>query len=216
MIAVVDRLAEHRLLPVVAVDAIEAAEPLAVALRSGGLPVVEVTFRTPAARAALEAMAADPAMLVGAGTVLDIEQVDEAADAGARFVVSPGFDADVVGRSRERGLLPIPGVATATELQAARRAGLGLVKFFPAATIGGVAALRALQAPFPSVRFVPTGGIGAEDVPSYLELPAVAAVGGSFIVPQRSLAQRDWHQITVAVEQAVSQARGDQTGGNRP
>lgn len=197
----------HRLVPVIVIDDPEVARPLGEALVAGGLPIAEITLRTPSALAVLARMAEDPGLIVGAGTVLDETQVEGASEAGARFIVSPGFDADVVRRSRELGMLCIPGVATATEVQAALRAGVGLLKFFPAGPLGGPKALRALAAPFPETRFVPTGGITADDLDGYLQLSAVTAVGGSFMVPSQALADGDFDEVTQRVREAVARVR---------
>lgn len=197
-------LESYRLLPVIVLDDVDSSPVLGSTLVDNGLPIAEVTLRTPTALAAIERMADVPGLLVGAGTVLDVEQVDHAARAGVSFIVSPGFDADVVARSLELGLLPIPGVATATEVQAALNAGAELLKFFPAGHLGGPTALRALAAPFPQVRFVPTGGVGAEDLAAYLELPCVAAVGGSFMVPTAALGAGDHRAIGERVRDAVA------------
>ena len=199
----VDSLLAHRLVPVIIADDEGSAAPLADALVAGGLPVAEVTLRTPAALAVIRAMCRHAGLLVGAGTVLDADQVDAAADAGAAFVVSPGLSRSVVERARERGLLVVPGVATATEAQAALGLGLDLVKFFPAETSGGAAAIKALSAPFAALRFLPTGGIGPHNVMEYLDLPAVAAVGGSWMVPRDLVAQADVTGLTALVAAAV-------------
>ena len=199
----VDSLVAHRLVPVIVADDERSAAPLADALIAGGLPVAEVTLRTPAALAVIRAMSRHDGLLVGAGTVLDADQVDAAADAGAAFVVSPGLSRSVVERARERGLLVVPGVATATEAQAALALGLDLVKFFPAETSGGAAAIKALSAPFAALRFLPTGGIGPHNVMEYLDLPAVAAVGGSWMVPRDLVAQADVTGLTALVAAAV-------------
>jgi len=156
---IVDLLARRRVVPVVVVQDPREAKPLAEALRAGGLPLAEITFRTSAAPQTLAAMAEDPAMIVGAGTVISADQVDTAVDAGARFVVSPGFSAVVVRRCHELGVPVVPGVATATDLMAALDAGITTVKLFPAEPLGGIPTLRSLAAVFPQVRFVPTGGI---------------------------------------------------------
>jgi 2-dehydro-3-deoxyphosphogluconate aldolase / (4S)-4-hydroxy-2-oxoglutarate aldolase len=205
-VSVATRLAAHRLVPVVVADELDSAEPLADALVAGGLPVAEVTLRTAAALDVVVTLARRGDLLVGAGTVLTPHQVDEAVDAGASFVVSPGFSAPVVERAAQRGVLAIPGVATATELQAAVVTGLSLVKFFPAETSGGVAALAALAAPFAGVSFVPTGGIGPANLAKYLAHPAVAAVGGSWMVERELVRRRDTARLTDLVAQAVELA----------
>jgi 2-dehydro-3-deoxyphosphogluconate aldolase/(4S)-4-hydroxy-2-oxoglutarate aldolase len=157
--AVLDRLLAHRVVPVVVIRDLAATLPLAEALASGGLPVAEVTFRTPVAVEAIRMLAAETELLVGAGTVIRAEQVDAAVEAGADFVVSPGFSSSVVLRCAELGVPAIPGVATATEVLAALDQGLAVLKYFPAEAIGGIPALKALSGPFPDVRFVPTGGV---------------------------------------------------------
>ena len=202
-----DRLAAARLVPVVVLDDAAHARPLAGALAEGGLPVAEVTFRTAAAAEAIAEMAADGRVLIGAGTVLTPAQVDQAVDAGARYVVSPGFSRDVVDRCAERGVLALPGAVTATEIQAALAAGITTVKFFPAETSGGAAAIKALSAPFGDVRFVPTGGIGPTNLAVYLDLPAVTAVGGSWMVPRDLIAAGRFAEVTAKVAEAVALTR---------
>ena len=180
---ILERLARHILVPVVVIDDAADADALGAALVDGGLPVAEVTFRTPAAADAIRVLRDRGDVLVGAGTVLTPAQVDQAVAAGASYVVSPGTSRAVVERCLERGVLPLPGAVTATEVQAALELGLSTVKFFPAATSGGPAAIAALAAPFGDVRFVPTGGIGPGNLDQYLALSCVAAVGGSWMVP---------------------------------
>jgi 2-dehydro-3-deoxyphosphogluconate aldolase/(4S)-4-hydroxy-2-oxoglutarate aldolase len=197
-----------RLVPVTVLDDARAAGPLADALVAGGLRNVEVTFRTAAAEAALTAMAQDPRLLVGAGTVVRPEQVDRAVAAGARFLVSPGFSPAVVRRCRQVGVPAIPGVATATDIQAAGEEGLDVLKFFPAEPMGGLATLKALAAPFPEVRFVPTGGIGAANLGAYLAHPSVLAVGGSWMVAPGLIAAGAWEEITRLTAEAVRLAAG--------
>jgi 2-dehydro-3-deoxyphosphogluconate aldolase / (4S)-4-hydroxy-2-oxoglutarate aldolase len=176
-----DVIAAAGVLPVVVVDDAAAAAPLGAALAAGGLPCVEVTFRTAAAQDAIARLAAEPGVLVGAGTVVDPRQADRAVEYGARFVVSPGFDRVIVDRCRTLGVPVIPGLATATEAMAALRAGVEVVKLFPAGPLGGLAMVGALAGPFPRLRFLPTGGIGERDVAGYLAHPAVLAVGGSWV-----------------------------------
>ena len=203
--------------PVVVLDDPASAAPLAAALADGGLPLAEVTFRTAAAARALAVMAADTRLLVGAGTVITAEQVDRAVVAGARFVVSPGFSEAVVARAAELGVLALPGVATASEIMAALATGLSTVKFFPAQTCGGVAAVRALAAPFPDLRFVPTGGISADSMAEYLKVPAVTAVGGSWMVAKNLVRENRFDEVTRLAGQAVAVAagaRGRAAGGS--
>lgn len=188
---VLDRLTRGRIIPVAVIPDVTLAGPLATALVEGGLPVVEVTFRTSAAVEAIRVMAEDPRLLVGAGTVLNADQVDAAVCAGAEFVVSPGFSPEVVRRCGELGVAVVPGAVTATEIQRAREAGVRTVKFFPAETAGGSAAIRALSAPFGDMRFIPTGGIGPGNLKEYLDIPGVRAVGGSWMLPSDAVAGGD-------------------------
>jgi len=197
-------LGTSRLLPVIALADAGDAGPLGEALLAGGLPCAEATFRTDAAVEAIAAMSKLGGLVVGAGTVLTAEQVDRAVDAGARFVVSPGFSATVVRRCAQRGVPTFPGVMTPTEVMMALDEGLSTVKFFPAEQAGGVAMIKALTAPFKTVRFIPTGGVTAANVGDYLALPAVVAVGGTWMVPADALAARDWARVTSLVTNAVA------------
>ena len=196
-----------RLVPVVVLDDAADADGLAGALVAGGLPVAEVTFRTAAAQDSIRAMAARGDILVGAGTVVTPAQVDQAVTAGASFVVSPGLSRAVVERCQELGVLALPGAVTATEVQAALELGLTTVKFFPAAASGGAAAIVALAAPFGGVSFVPTGGIGPKNLAEYLAIPAVAAVGGSWMVPRDRVKAGDFTGIQQLTADAVALAR---------
>ena len=208
MTTVAEILAGHRVVPVIVAEDPEVAGPLAEALKAGGLPLAEVTFRTPAAEEVLRRMAADPAMVVGAGTVVTPDQVDRAVDAGARFIVSPGLSREVVNRAVEREIPVVPGIATPSDLMLAVALGLSVVKFFPAGTLGGPAALKALSAPFPGMRFVPTGGITAHTLPDYLAMPSVTAVGGTWIAPPALLAQQRFSEIQQLAAAAVAIAAG--------
>lgn len=197
----------HHLVPVVVLDDAKDAAPLADALAAGGLPVAEVTFRTAAAPAAIEAMAKQGNVLVGAGTVVTPEQVDQAVDAGAKFVVSPGLLEPVVRRCQERGVITLPGTVTASEVMAALALGLTTLKFFPASTSGGAAAIKNLAAPFGNVRFVPTGGISPANLAEYLSIPAVAAVGGSWMVPAKEVKAGNFDRIAELCREAVTLAK---------
>ncbi|WP_163544778.1 bifunctional 4-hydroxy-2-oxoglutarate aldolase/2-dehydro-3-deoxy-phosphogluconate aldolase [Occultella kanbiaonis] len=208
MTELLDQIAAARLVPVVVLDDAKDAAPLAHALIAGGLPVAEVTFRTDAAVASIEAMSAIAGMLVGAGTVLTAEQVDAAVDAGASYIVSPGLSIAVVRRAKERGVLALPGAVTATEVQAALAEGLTAVKFFPAETSGGAAAIKALSAPFAGLKFVPTGGIGPKNVAEYTAVSAVLAIGGSWMVPRDKVAAGAFDEITALTAEAVALVRG--------
>jgi 2-dehydro-3-deoxyphosphogluconate aldolase/(4S)-4-hydroxy-2-oxoglutarate aldolase len=201
---VLSALRAARLVPVVVLDDAADAEGLAGALVAGGLPVAEVTFRTGAAADAIRRMSDRGDMLVGAGTVLSPAQVDEAVAAGASYVVSPGLSRAVVERCQEHGVLALPGTVTATEVQAALELGLTTVKFFPAGTSGGAPAIAALSAPFAGVSFVPTGGVGPKNVRDYLDLRAVAAVGGSWMVPRDRVAAGDFAGIRTLTAEAVA------------
>jgi 2-dehydro-3-deoxyphosphogluconate aldolase / (4S)-4-hydroxy-2-oxoglutarate aldolase len=200
-------LCASRLVPVVVLDDAADADGLAGALVAGGLPVAEVTFRTAATADCIRAMSARGDILVGAGTVLTVGQVDQAVAAGARFVVSPGLSRAVVERAGELGVLALPGAVTATEVQAALELGVSVVKFFPAGTCGGPAAINALSGPFAGVRFVPTGGVGPANLGEYLSIGAVAAVGGSWMVPRDLVRAGDVAGITALTAEAVALAR---------
>jgi 2-dehydro-3-deoxyphosphogluconate aldolase / (4S)-4-hydroxy-2-oxoglutarate aldolase len=196
----------QRVVPVVVLDDADRAEGLADALVAGGLHVAEVTFRTAAATEAIRRMAKHPELVVGAGTVVRAEQVDQAVDAGARFVVSPGLSPAVAARARERGIDVLPGVVTPSEVITALDLGLSTLKFFPAAQYGGVATLKALASPFPDVRFIPTGGVSLANLSDYLALPTVPAVGGSWMVPRDLMAAGDFAAITELTTQTVRAA----------
>lgn len=202
-----EAIARARVVPVVVVDDAEQGVLVASALRDGGLPVAEVTFRTAGARAAIEAIAREvPDVLVGAGTVVNAAQVDEAAEAGARFLVSPGLSAAVVRRAQEVGVPVLPGVATPSDIIAALDLGLDAVKLFPANVVGGPAAVKAFSAPFPGLRFVPTGGVSAANLLDYLALPSVLAAGGSWMVDAALVRAGDTAEITRRTREAVDLA----------
>ncbi len=204
---VLEDLARHRIVPVVVLQDAADAALLAEALVAGGLPVAEITFRTAAAADSIRAMADRGDVLVGAGTVLTVDQVDAAVAAGARYVVSPGTSRAVVERCAEHGVPALPGAVTATEVQAALELGVDTVKFFPAGTSGGAAAIKALAAPFGGVKFVPTGGIGPANLAEYLAVSAVLAVGGSWMVPADRVAAHDRAGLVDLVSAAVATAR---------
>lgn len=203
---VLSQLERATLVPVVVIDDAADADGLAQALVTGGLPVAEVTFRTAAAPEAIRVMAERGDVVIGAGTVLTPDQVDQAVAAGARYVVSPGLSRAVVERAQEHGILALPGCVTATEIQAALELGLSTVKFFPAGTSGGAPAIKALSAPFGGVSFVPTGGVSAANLADYLAIPAVKAVGGSWMVPQKMVAAHEFDAITALTAEAVALA----------
>ncbi len=178
-----NELFRDRLIPVVVLDSADDAIPTAEALLAGGLHTAEITFRTPCAAEAIARISAScKGLLVGAGTVLDVRQCQAAAEAGAKFIVSPGFDAEVAAYCAQIGLPYLPGCVTPTEIIAARKAGLSVVKFFPASVYGGLAAIKAIAAAFPEMSFLPTGGVNEENMLEYLSFGKVVAVGGSWMM----------------------------------
>jgi 2-dehydro-3-deoxyphosphogluconate aldolase/(4S)-4-hydroxy-2-oxoglutarate aldolase len=205
-----DLLARHRLLPVLTVAGAGTGNRLGEALLAGGLPVAEVTLRVDGALDALRAMSSLD-LTVGAGTVVTPDQVDRAVDAGAAFVVSPGLHPAVLERCVERGVPAMPGVATASDLMQAVGLGVDTVKLFPADLVGGPAAVKAFAGPFPAVRFVPTGGVGPAVLSSYLSLPAVLAVGGSWLAPRDVVAAGKWDEVTRRTRKARRQIHDEVT-----
>ncbi|NUP15231.1 MAG: bifunctional 4-hydroxy-2-oxoglutarate aldolase/2-dehydro-3-deoxy-phosphogluconate aldolase [Streptomyces sp.] len=190
--------------PVVVVDDPSDAVPLARALVQGGLPAIEVTLRTPAALEAIRAIAeAVPDAVVGAGTVLTPEQVTDAATAGARFLVSPGWTDVLLAAMRASGVPYLPGVSTTSEVVALLERGVREMKFFPAEAAGGTAYLKSLYGPLPQARFCPTGGIGPASAPDYLALPNVGCVGGSWMLPADAVAARDWARVEALAREAA-------------
>jgi len=214
MTHVIAMLGQIGLVPVVKLDRAADAVPLGQALIAGGLPCAEITFRTAAAAEAIGLLAnACPDLLLGAGTVLTVEQAELAVDAGARFIVSPGFSPAVVDWCLHRGVPVIPGVVTPTELMVALDKGLNILKFFPAEAYGGIATLKALSAPFGGVKFMPTGGVSAKNLAEYLSLPSVHAVGGSWMVEGKLIASGNFAEVTRLAAEAraiVRQTRGEQ------
>ena len=200
-------------IPVIVLDDARHAVPLARACVAGGVALLEVTLRTPAGLEAIRRIAAEvPEAVVGAGTVVALPDVARVAAAGARFVVTPGFDRSIAAAVRDAGLPLMPGVMTPSEVMAALSDGLSLLKFFPAQAAGGVAMLRALSGPFPGVRFCPTGGVDARIASDYLALPNVFAVGGSWITPAATIARQDWAAVTTLARAAASLPRGPGRG----
>ena len=207
MMDMMKRIEEMGIVPVVVIEDAKQALPLAEALCAGGLPCAEVTFRTAAARDAIREMKKKENMLVGAGTVLTPEQVDEAVDAGAEFIVSHGFNRNVVLHCKEKGIPVIPGVCTPTEVEMALEEGIEAVKFFPAEAAGGIAMIKAMSAPYGSVRFMPTGGITMENLADYLSYNKVLACGGSFMVSKKLIAENQFGKIEELTREAVSLLR---------
>ena len=190
--------------PVVVLDDLDHAVPVARALVAGGLPVIELTLRTPVALDAIAAIADEvPEILVGAGTITSPELVGHAVEAGAQFLVSPGTTPSLLQEMAGSGIPFLPGTATVSEAMAVLEAGFAEMKFFPAEASGGAAYLRSLASPLPAARFCPTGGITAATAPSYLALPNVGCVGGSWLTPSDALAARDWDRVTALAAEAA-------------
>ncbi|MCR5542388.1 MAG: bifunctional 4-hydroxy-2-oxoglutarate aldolase/2-dehydro-3-deoxy-phosphogluconate aldolase [Ruminococcus sp.] len=201
---IVEELSKIGIIPVVVIEDAEKAAPLAKALCEGGLPAAEVTFRTAAAKDAIAAMCkACPEMIVGAGTVLTVNQAEEALEAGAKFIVSPNFDEAVVKFCLERKVPVLPGIATPSELGKAVAMGLTEVKFFPAEQAGGLAMIKAMAAPFRGVKFMPTGGLNTKNIGEYLDAPEVIACGGSFMVNGAKIAAGDFEWVRRETASAV-------------
>jgi 2-dehydro-3-deoxyphosphogluconate aldolase/(4S)-4-hydroxy-2-oxoglutarate aldolase len=192
-------------LPVVVLEDAADAVPLARALVTGGLPAIEITLRTPAALDAIRAIAEGvPEAVVGAGTVLSPDLVDAAVDAGARFLVSPGWTDRLLDALRASGLPFLPGVSTVSEALGLLERGVTDMKFFPAEAAGGAAYVRALASPLPRARFCPTGGIDATRAPTYLALPNVACVGGTWMLPPAAIRAREWDTVTTLAREAAA------------
>lgn len=206
---VFSRIAELGVVPVVAIGAVDHALPLADALLAGGLPVVEITFRTQAAAEVIRILSRErPGLIVGAGTVLTPETMQTAADAGAQFAVAPGFNPRVVQTALELNLPFVPGVATPTDIEAALEKGLRLLKFFPAEALGGTKLLSALSAPYrhTGVRFMPTGGISPMNLDGYLAIDTVAAVGGTWIAKKEDMTRGNWDEVADRCREACARA----------
>lgn len=204
-----NEISKAGIVPVIKLDDAEKAVPLAKALIDGGLPVAEVTFRTDAAAESIKKMTdAYPDMLVGAGTVLTVEQAKCAKEMGAKFIVSPGFNPKVVSWCVENDILSLPGCTTPSEIEAAIELGLKAVKFFPAEQSGGLAKIKALSAPYHNMKFIPTGGISLSNLNEYLSCKCILACGGSFMVPSDCIASGDWEKITLLTRNAVNAMLG--------
>ena len=199
---ILKRLSILKLIPIVVMDKAEHATSLGEVLAAGGLPVAEVTFRTPAAEQSVRTLAKRGDLIVGAGTILTTDQADRAIDAGAQFLVAPGTSPKVVEHAVKRGVPIMPGIATPSEIELAMSLGATALKFFPAETMGGVAALKAFAGPYADARFIPTGGITPELLPHYLELKHVVACGGSWMAPREFLTAGRFDIIAALVEDA--------------
>jgi 2-dehydro-3-deoxyphosphogluconate aldolase/(4S)-4-hydroxy-2-oxoglutarate aldolase len=203
-----DFLSLSPVIPVVTIDDANHAVPLARALLAGGIKVIEITLRTPAALAAIRAIKAEVKdAVVAAGTVLHVDDLARAAQAGAAFAISPGSTQKLLGAGRDQKLPYLPAVATPSEVAAALEHGYETLKFFPANAAGGIEMLSALRGPFPTVRFCPTGGISAGNAQTYLDLPSVLCIGGSWLAPQSLIARGDWSAIEALARQASSLKR---------
>ena len=203
------RIETAGVVPVVVIENAADAVPAARALLAGGVDVMEITFRTDAAAESIRAVAQEcPEMLVGAGTVLTLEQCRLAVSLGAKFIVSAGLDEEVVRWCVENGVPVLPGVATPTEIMAAMRLGLRVVKFFPANVYGGLSAMKALSAPFGGIKFMPTGGINAQNLKEYLSAPFIHAVGGSWLCSKADIAAHNFEKITQLCSEAREIVRG--------
>ncbi len=204
------RLSRAGVVPVVVLENAQDAVPTAEAMLAGGIDVMEITFRTAAAADCIRAVSQNcPDMLVGAGTVLNLEQCKLAVEMGAKFIVSPGFDATVVGWCIENNIAVTPGCVTPTEITAAVNMGLKVIKFFPANVYGGLNAMKNLSAPFVGIKFMPTGGVNAENVRQYIEAPFIHAVGGSWVCPKDAIASGDFARITALCKEARKNAFGE-------
>lgn len=209
---ILERLSQIGIVPVIKIDEVAKAAPLAAALKAGGVPCAEVTFRTAHAAAAIEQIAkTEPEVFLGAGTVLSTEQVDRAVDAGAKFIVSPGFNPKVVEHCIQKGITVLPGCMTPTEIEMALGYGLEILKFFPAEQAGGLKFIKAVCAAYTMVRFIPTGGVTLQNLSEYIASPKVVACGGSYMCPGDLIAKGDWGQIEALCRQSVeivNKARG--------
>lgn len=202
-------LEKFPVIPVIVIDQVEDAKPLAEALLAGGLNIIEVTFRTAAAPKAIEAIAdAFPEMYVGAGTVVTLEQAKIAIESGSRFGLAPGTDPETIAYFQERKVPFVPGIMTPSDIQAAVKAGCQHLKFFPAGAAGGTKLLKAMAAPYANlgIKFCPTGGVSLANMNEYLSIPEVFAIGGSWLATKQQIQGRDWGAITDQVKEALAQA----------
>ena len=206
---VLKRMACAGIVPVVVLEDAKDAVPTARAMVAGGIDVMEITFRTAAAADSIRAVAAEvPEMLVGAGTVVNLEQCKLAVECGAKFIVAPGFDEEVVRWCVDNGVAVTPGCVTPTEIMAAMKLGLKVVKFFPAGVYGGLSAMKALSGPFGGIKFIPTGGVNGQNIGEFIAAPFIHAVGGSWVCPKADIAAGNFEKITALCKQARSAALG--------
>ena len=207
---VLTRLANSIVVPVVVLDKAEDAIPTAKAMAAGGVDTMEITFRTACAPEAIKAVAENcPEVCVGAGTILNLEQAKLAVEMGAKFIVSPGYSEEVVAWCVENGIPVAPGCVTPTEIMAALKHGLKMIKFFPANVYGGLNAMKNLSAPFVGVKFLPTGGVNAANIKEYIDAPFIHAVGGSWVCPKAEINAGNWEKITALCLEARKNAKGE-------
>lgn len=200
-----DVFSQGPVVPVLVIEKVEDALPIARALMDGGITVLEVTLRTQAALAVIETIAKEiPEAYIGAGTVTNREQLKAVTDAGAKFAISPGLTADLLAAGKEGSIPLIPGVSNISDLMKANDAGYDHLKFFPAEAAGGVKALKSIGGPFPNTVFCPTGGIGLNNYKEYLALPNVRCVGGSWLAPNDAIENKQWHVLSDLAKQAIS------------
>ena len=206
---VMTRLANSIVVPVVVLDKAEDAIPTAKAMAAGGVDTMEITFRTACAPEAIKAVAENcPDVLVGAGTIVNLEQCKLAVEMGAKFIVSPGYSEEVVAWCVENGIAVAPGCVTPTEIMGALKHGLKMVKFFPANVYGGLNAMKNLSAPFVGLKFLPTGGVNTGNIKEYIDAPFIHAVGGSWVCPKAEIAAGNWEKITQLCQEARAAAKG--------
>ena len=207
---VLERLANSIVVPVVVLDKVEDAIPTAKALAAGGVDTMEITFRTACAPEAIKAVAENcPDVLVGAGTIINLQQCKLAVEMGAKFIVSPGYSEEVVSWCVENEIPVLPGCVTPTEIMLALNHGLNLIKFFPANVYGGLNAMKNLSAPFVGLKFLPTGGVNAANIKEYIDAPFIHAVGGSWVCPKDAVKAGDWDKITALCAEARANAFGE-------
>lgn len=207
---VFEMVRKHVVVPVIAIDSVDSAIPLADALIEGGLPVAEITFRTEAAAQVIARIAKErPALVLGAGTILSVENLRRARDAGASFGVAPGLNPEIVAEAGRISLPFVPGVITPSEVEQALSLGSRLLKFFPSEAFGGLKVIKSLAAPYghTGVKFMPTGGVTAANLPDYLAVEVVACVGGTWIASREAIAEKKWQQIRDNCRAAVEIVR---------
>lgn len=202
-----DKLSHYGVIPVIAIDSVEFALPLADALIAGGLPVAEITFRTEAAADVISTLSKErPELILGAGTVLTVENLQRAKDCGAAFAVAPGLNHEVVRKANDIGLPFFPGISNPTDIETALSIGCKTLKFFPAEACGGIKYLNAVSAPYKhtGVKFIPTGGINSKNLCNYLELPIVLACGGTWIAKKEDMASGNWDEVILRCKEVVT------------